>query len=214
MSRTREPQTSVGVYRDVHEADDRETPALLAAIRRGDGDALDRVARAHAPRLFRFAMRLTGRRDEAEDLVQETLLQALPALRRFEGRARLSTYLIRALSNRWKNRLRSKKRSRLVEWFRVGRTRTKRHEDQPAEIAAVDPSPDPLARLEKRDEAERVRRAVSRLEPTRRLTLLLREVEEMSYEEIAHVTRVPVGTVRSRLARARGDLRAILGDGS
>ena len=59
--------------------------------------------------------------------------------------------------------------------------------------------------------ATEVRQTVERLEPHRRLALLLREVEEMSYEEIAEMTEVPVGTVRSRIARARGDLRRMMG---
>ena len=130
----REPRESSGV-RTV----DDETSELLAAIRRGDADAFDRVAREFAPRLFRMALRLTGRREEAEDLVQETLLRTLPALRRFEGRARLSTYLFRALGNLWKNRLRSRKRSKIVEWFRA------RRDDDPGaetdEPVALDPAP-------------------------------------------------------------------------
>jgi RNA polymerase sigma-70 factor (ECF subfamily) len=163
----------------------------------------------HAPRLFRFAIRLTGRREDAEDLVQETLVRALPALEKFEGRARLSTYLLRALGNLWKNMLRSRKRSRLVEWQRG---RGGEDDDEGKEIIAVDGSPSPLEQLEAKDRAGEIRSAVSRLEPNRRLALLLREVEELSYEEIAEMTGVPVGTVRSRLARARGDLRKLLGE--
>jgi RNA polymerase sigma-70 factor (ECF subfamily) len=177
--------------------------ALLRRIREGDPDAFEAVAREHAPRLFRLAMRMTGRREEAEDLVQDTLVRALPALKRFEGRARLSTYLIRALGNLWKNRLRSKKRSRLVAWFR-GKPGD---EEESAEPDPADPAPSALELMERRDRAEQVRRAVARLEPARRWTLLLREVEEMSYEEIAEVTGVAVGTVRSRLARARSEVR-------
>jgi RNA polymerase sigma-70 factor (ECF subfamily) len=71
-----------------------------------------------------------------------------------------------------------------------------------------------MERLEAQSRAAEVRQAVSKLEPRRRLTLLLREVEEMSYEEIGEVTGVPIGTVRSRLARAREDLRRLLGAGS
>ena len=65
----------------------------------------------------RTALRLTGRVEDAEDLVQETLVRTLPALRRFEGRSRLSTYLVRALLNLWKNRLRSRSRSPIVAWL-------------------------------------------------------------------------------------------------
>jgi len=186
-----------------------QTPELLERIRRGDPAAFETVAREHAPRLFRLAVRLTGRREDAEDLVQETLVRALPKLRGFEGRARLSTYLIRALSNLWKNRLRSRKRSRIVEWFRNAGV------DDDERESVLDPpdrAPSPLDRLEAADRAAEVRQAVEQLDPVLRLTLLLREVEEMSYEEIAETTGVPVGTVRSRLARARDDLRRRLGD--
>jgi RNA polymerase sigma-70 factor (ECF subfamily) len=204
MSGTPEPQARSGVCT---EETGRETAERLAAIRRGDPDAFEAVAREHAPALYRMALRLTGRREDAEDLVQETLVRALPRLRRFEGRAKLSTYLFRALSNLWKNRLRSKQRSRLVEWFG---SRRGDEDGAPAALDPPDPTPLAVERLESEDRAAEVRQAVSRLEPTRRLTLLLREVEEMSYEEIAEVTGVPVGTVRSRLARAREDLRRLL----
>lgn len=186
----------------------REPAELLDAIRRGDADAFEQVARQNAPRLFRMALRLTGRREDAEDLVQETLVRALPSLRRFEGRSTLSTYLFRAMGNLWKNRLRSKQRSRLVEWFRAAPAGTAATEGEfdPRDAAPLAPE-----RLEAADRASAVREAVARLEPTRRWTLLLREVEEMPYEQIAEITGAPVGTVRSRLARARDDLRRLLG---
>jgi len=203
-----EPDSPSGVCND--ETADVETAELLDGIRRGDAGAFDQVARAYAPRLFRLAMRLTGRREDAEDLVQETLVRALPALRRFEGRARLSTYLVRALGNLWKNRLRSRQRSRMVGWFRLGRGSAADDEPPPE---PADPAPSAQDRLEARDRAAEMRRAVARLDPDRRLALLLREVEEMSYEEIATMTGVPVGTVRSRLARARADLRALVEGG-
>jgi len=202
-----EPPPPSGVQQDGG-VDEAESAELLAGIRRGDADAFERMAREHAPRLFRLALRLTGHREDAEDLVQETLVRALPALRRFEGRARLSTYLVRALGNLWKNRLRSRRRSRIVAWLR-GSERGDA-DDPVGELDPADPTPSVEAQLEAEDRAAEVRRAVARLEPNRRLTLLLREVEEMSYEEIAAVTEVPMGTVRSRLARAREDLRALL----
>ena len=89
-----EPEARSGVRTG---ASEKHTAELLEAIRRGDSGAFDAVAREHAPALFRTAYRLTGRREDAEDLVQEVLVRALPALRRFEGRAKLQTYLFRAL---------------------------------------------------------------------------------------------------------------------
>ncbi|NIL99671.1 MAG: sigma-70 family RNA polymerase sigma factor [Acidobacteria bacterium] len=196
--------------RSEEERTDDSTARLLERIRQGDADAFEQVAREQAPRLFRLALKLCGRREDAEDLVQETLVRALPALRRFEGRARLSTYLIRALTNIWKNRLRSRKRSRLVDWFRG-----KREDDDAQdslEATAIDPVPSAEQRIEAEQRGAVVRDAIERLEPNRRLALLLREVNEMSYEEIAETTGVAVGTVRSRLARARDDLRRLLED--
>ncbi len=209
MDGNREPNAPSGVCAAEAETPRREATELLERIRAGDSDAFEAVAREHAPKLFRLALRLCGRREDAEDLVQETLVRTLPKLRGFEGRAQLSTYLVRALTNLWKNQLRSRKRSRLVDWFRGGRAG---EDGNPGEPVAVDDSPTPLDELESGDRATLVRAAVTRLEPSRRLTLLLREVEELSYEEIASMTGVPVGTVRSRLARARDDLRELLGD--
>jgi len=201
---SREPSPPSGVR-----TGDGDAPELLEAIRRGDPEAFDRLAREYAPRLFRMAFRLTGRRDEAEDLVQDTLLRTIPALRKFEGRARLSTYLFRSLGNLWKNRLRSRKRSRIVQWFRASRDTGFNEAEEPV---AVDPAPTAEDRLQQMDRAGAVREAVGRLEPTRRLTLLLREVEGLSYEEIAGRTGVAIGTVRSRLARARRELRTLIGE--
>jgi len=209
MDGLREPQRGNGVRSSAKAEDERDPAELLAGVRRGDADAFEALAREHAPMLFRVAVRLCGRREDAEDLVQETLVRALPALRRFEGRARLATYLSRAMGNLWKNRLRSKKRSRLVDWFRGRR----REDDATDPLEAMpDPLPDAQEQLEQRDRHREVRDAVQRLDPVRRWTLLLREVQELSYEEIAEVTGAPVGTVRSRLARARNDMRQILGD--
>ena len=210
MDRSRELAASTGVRTIEDHRSERDPEELLRRLRRGDADAFEELAREHSPRLFRMALQLTGRREEAEDLVQETLVRALPALRRFEGRAKLSTYLVRTMSNLWKNRLRSRKRSPIVTWFR-GRQPEQEDAGDPADQVA-NPSPGALERLETEDRARRVRGAVARLDPDRRLALLLREVEELSYEEIAAMTRVPVGTVRSRLSRAREDLRRLLGD--
>ena len=98
----------------------------------------------------------------------------------------------------------------MVEWFRRGAA--DENEDGRTTPDPPDRGPLPTERLQARERASEVRAAVAKLDPPRRLTLLLREVEEMSYEEIAVATEVPVGTVRSRLARAREDLRRLLGD--
>jgi len=202
---SREPAAPEGVPRSRAEPKPLDPAALVEAVRRGSADAFEVLAREHSPRLYRLALHLSRRPDEAEDLVQETLVRALPALRRFEGRAQLSTYLIRALTNLWKNRLRSRSRSRIVDWFRPGL-----RGEEAGTFDPPDASASALDRIEAEEAAARVRTAMARLDPDRRLTLLLREVEDLSYEEIASVTGVPIGTVRSRISRAREDLRRLL----
>jgi len=209
MSRAWEPTDRGGV----HSGEKRARPDaadLIDRIRRGDGEAFEQLARDVGPRLYRLAMQLTRRREDAEDLVQETLVRALPALARFEGRARLSTYLIRALTNLWKNRLRSRSRSRIVQRTPV---RDEQGGEQDPLEQAKDPAPSPEASLARRQRTEAMYSAVEQLSPDRKLALLLREVEGLSYEEIAEMTGVPVGTVRSRLARARDDVRRRLAEG-
>lgn len=196
-SDSREPNADDGVHSEAE---------LLDRIRQGDSEAFDAVARMHAPRLYRLALRLTGRVEDAEDLVQETLVRALPKLRKFEGRAMVSTYLIRAMTNLWKNRLRSKSRSRIVDWFRGG---SDQEQADPGELQP-DPAPSAEALMIGVDRGSALRRALQKIAPPFRLALLLREVEEMSYEEIAEMTESPIGTVRSRIARAKRDLRGIL----
>jgi len=210
MTRAREPLERPGVHPLGADRPERDGD-LVERVRAGDADAFEELAREVAPRLYRLAVHLTGRQEEAEDLVQETLVRALPALRGFEGRSSLSTYLVRTLSNLWKNRLRSRSRSRIVGWLKIG---SGREEPGSADLDPADTAPSAHERLESEDRAARVRAAVAKLAPDRRLVLVLREVEERSYEEIAMVTQVPVGTVRSRLARARDDLRRLLGDRS
>jgi len=183
---------------------------LIERIRNGDADAFEQLARREAPKLMRLALKLCQRREDAEDLVQETLLKSMTTLRRFDGRAQLSTYLFRALSNQWKNRLRSRSRSRIVDWFR-GQPRGDDRAAPSIEPREVDPAPDAEQQLVAGERALEIRAAIETLEPHRRLTLLLREVEGLSYEEIAMATDVAVGTVRSRLARARADLKQRLG---
>jgi RNA polymerase sigma-70 factor (ECF subfamily) len=211
MTKTREPLERPGVHSPGVNGPGDDEADLVGRIRRGDPDAFEELAREVAPRLFRLAVHLTGRAEGAEDLVQETLVRALPALRRFEGRAKLSTYLVRALGNLCKNRLRSRSRSKIADWIRIGGSPG---DPETAEIDPVDPAPTAQEHLEGEDRAARVRKAVAELRPDRRWVLLLREVEERSYEEIAELTAVPIGTVRSRLARAREDLRTLLGDES
>ncbi len=167
----------------------------------------DEIVRLHGRRLYVLAYRLTGNRAEAEDLSQETLVRAYMAIGGFRGEASVYTYLYRALLNLWKNQVRSRRRWRLVP-LPVGRGGERRE----GEIQEPpDGSPGPHERLVGQEQAERLRRALLEIEPEFRSVLVLRVAEGLEYEEIAAALGIRVGTVRSRLARARGKIRELMG---
>jgi RNA polymerase sigma-70 factor (ECF subfamily) len=168
-----------------------EDAAWVLAARHGDADAFDELVRRHAPRLHAVARRLVGSAD-APDAVQECLMTAYQALPRFRGDARFATYLHAILVRQCRRTARRLARSQ--PWPDV-------------EIASGAPGPaDHAERLEAR---RQVARAVAQLPPRFREALVLRESAGLEYADIARALGVPVGTVRSRIARARLRLRAL-----
>jgi RNA polymerase sigma-70 factor (ECF subfamily) len=151
--------------------------------------------------LYSYAMVLTRNRGEAEDLVQETYVRAIRAMRRLRAGSNLKSWLLVILRNIWLNRLRKQ------------RTTPKTVEIDVDDITAnivVETSKSPHALYVGKLECEQVREAIQHLPVDFREVILLREYEELSYQEIASVLACPVGTVMSRLARARSKLRPLL----
>jgi RNA polymerase sigma-70 factor (ECF subfamily) len=145
----------------------------------------------HLDRLFRFAMWFEGKRDEAEDLVQETLLQALESFHRFEPGTNCSAWLISILRHVRSNRQRALSRASLVNDVddRIAGT-----------VPFVPPMPQGLT-------DEEVLAALKRIPQQHQEVILLCDVEELTYKEIATTLAVPIGTVMSRLHRGRELLR-------
>lgn len=178
---------------------------LIQLARGGDADAFDLLVRRHADRLLRMVRNLVSNREDAEDVTQETLAAAYFKLDSFAGRSSFFTWLYRIALNK----AISRRRLRRIETTHQGRTL----DDAPPpadENSQVD------GKLEQEEELIRLRAAIAQLEPDRRSALVLRDVDGRDYSEIAEILNIPVGTVRSRLHRARCDLRAILerGDGA
>jgi len=188
----------------------------LEAFRAGDSGAFDSLVERHQGRVFRLACRLLGDRDSALDAAQETFVKAWKALPRFKGDARFSTWLTRIAINQCRNELRKRgtvKHTRPLSLDdTVPGTDTPRSDSVTAEGAS--------AWEEMRGEELRAAfgAAMEELDPESREVLILTEVEALSYEGIAELLDVPVGTVRSRLHRARAEVRrrmaAVLGPSS
>lgn len=140
--------------------------------------------------VYALALRLTGNPADAWDLAQDALLRALRALPGFRGEADPKTWAYRITVNAWKNRVQSR------GWRFWSRTL-----GLEAVTRAVEPPPE--AELERGETAAAVARALERLAPEERAALSLRELEDRSYAEIAGILGIPVGTVKSRIHRAR-----------
>ncbi len=171
--------------------------ALLARLRAGDGPAFETLVMTYQHRVFGVALRMLGSRAEAEEIAQETFLRAHRAFGEFRGEARLGTWLYAIASRLCLNRLASAPR---------------RHEqsDEAAVLRYAAENADAGAVLEQRELAAALHDAIAALPEERRIVVVLRDLEGLDYEEIAEVLGLPLNTVRTRLHRARLDLKAKL----
>jgi RNA polymerase sigma-70 factor (ECF subfamily) len=174
-----------------HTDSDPDTP-LVRRARGGDLAAYGQLVERHRDAVHRIASGMVGPAD-ADDVAQEVFLRALHRLDRFRGDAPFRAWLLRIAHN-----------------AAVSEVRTRR--PQPVEPAADEPSAprSPADELEERERAERLRTKLGQLTPAHRAVLVLRDLEGLSYEEIADVTDAPLGSVKGRLHRARRELIEIL----
>jgi RNA polymerase sigma-70 factor (ECF subfamily) len=174
-------------------ADDRR---LIADCLRGQTAAFGELVRRHQDRLFSTVYRLVDNAEDAQDVVQEAFLSAYQSLDRFKGDAQFYTWLFRIAVNA---AISLKRRQRVTLPLERGR-----HEERASEFR------DPGHALEQAEQERRVQEALNRLSPEHRAVLVLKDMEDQKYETMAAILRVPIGTVRSRLHRARMELRELL----
>jgi len=173
---------------------------LVERHRSGDVRAFNEVYARFEEMVYNLAFRLSGNYEEAADLTQEIFLRVYRHLGSFGGRSSLKTWIFRIAVNHC--------RDRLSRW----RPLTQPLGDDPGEgeVAYADPSRGPEELAVAADEGRRVGEGLARLPPVFREAVVLRDIEGLSYEEIAEVLGVRIGTVRSRIARGRDQLRALL----
>ncbi|MBA3497007.1 MAG: sigma-70 family RNA polymerase sigma factor [Gemmatimonadales bacterium] len=172
---------------------------LVAAHLAGDARAFQEMVGRYRARLLNFVNRMIGDRERAEDLVQEAFMRAYRHLHRFDPTKKFSTWIYTIASNLAKNELRNRSRSPLVYYQAL---RPLGEDDQrPLEFEDSSSRPDDM--FHNRYLREMVDATVATLSPHHREVFVLRELEGRSYEEIAELTRCNLGTVKSRLNRAR-----------
>ena len=191
----------------VYEAADLE---FLGRLRAGDAEAFDNLVTRYSGDIYALLCRLTGDAEEAGDLTQETFLSALRSIKSFRGDAELKTWLFRIAINQSRNRFRW--------WKRRNRDRTISMEDpignseQLVADTISDNGATPEEALLRQEQQQRIATALDGMSAIFREVIVLCDIEGLSYEEIALTLEVNIGTVKSRIARGREELRKRLVD--
>ena len=170
--------------------------AIIERCLRGDQRAWETVVRHHWRRVFNIAYKFVGRHDEAEDLTQEIFLKTFKALRSFDRRANFQTWLISISRNLCIDYYRSVRKERQILDRGI----------DAVDLSPVSPDPGPLVTLERRVRRERLYQAMDALTQILREAVVLRDIQELSYQEIARGLGLPEGTVKSRINRGRLEL--------
>lgn len=175
---------------------------LIADCLNGDPSAFSQLVRRHQDRLYHTVFRLVDHAEDAQDVVQEAFISAYQSLDSFKGDAQFFTWLYRIAVN---TAISLKRRQRVALSIEAGR-------DGDGVAEPLDRSEDnrPGHALEQAERERRIQAALCRLSPEHRAVLVLKDMEGQKYETMAEVLRVPVGTIRSRLHRARSELRELL----
>lgn len=180
--------------------------ALVRRARRGDGEAMSQLVKRYQDRVYNAVYRMCGHEADALDLTQSTFLKAFAAIGRFESRSGFYTWLFRIAVNLTLSHRRSaRRRGRVLSLDAAG---DGEYRDPPADEAAAPAS----VAAERGELRERLEAALDGLDEDFRAAVVLKDIEEMEYAEIAEVLDVPIGTVKSRIHRGRTMLRKMLGE--
>ena len=180
--------------------------AVVTAFLGGEERAFQELVERYQTRLLNFIYRTIGDRERAEDLVQEVFIRVYRHLHRFDRSKKFSTWAYTIASNLAKNELRNRSRNPLVLFQAI--TKNWQDEDRPLQFEDETTRPDDLYR--KRHLRQLVEQATAQLPEHHREVFVLRELEGKSYEEIAEITSCNLGTVKSRLNRARTSFAEII----
>jgi RNA polymerase sigma-70 factor, ECF subfamily len=183
-----------------------EDGAVVSAFLTGEERAFQELVSRYQTRLLNFIYRTIGDRERAEDLVQEVFIRVYRHLHRFDRSKKFSTWIYTIASNLAKNELRNRSRNPLVLFQAI--KKNWQDDDRPLQFEDPASRPDDLYR--KRHLRELVEESVDRLPEHHRQVFVLRELEGKSYEEIAEITSCNLGTVKSRLNRARNAFATII----
>lgn len=198
--------TGTSVREQLRQVDDS---AVVSAFLGGEERAFQELVDRYQTRLLNFIYRTIGDRERSEDLVQEVFIRVYRHLHRFDRSKKFSTWIYTIASNLAKNELRNRSRNPLVLFQAI--RKNWQDDDRPLQFEDHTTRPDDMYR--KRHLRDLVEQSVERLPEHHRQVFVLRELEGKSYEEIAEITSCNLGTVKSRLNRARNAFASIISPG-
>src|SRR5579872_877783 len=170
--------------------------ALIERCLKGDQQAWDQIVKTYWRKVFNVAYKFVGKHDEAEDLAQDIFLKIFKSLNTFDRRANFQTWLISISRNLCIDHYRSVRKER----------ETIDRDVDANELSPRSHDPGPVAALEQQDRVQLLKQAMGALPETLRTAVLMRDIQELSYQEIADKLRLPEGTVKSRINRGRTEL--------
>ena len=182
---------------------------LIRRAQQGDNGAFEELLLLHQKKVYNLCLRMSANPDDALDLSQEAFLRVWRSLGQYQFEASFSTWLFRLTSNICIDFLRRKKRRQ-----ETSLTESYDDSDEGAELSVPDAQPGPEQQAMTNETKIELARAMEQLSPEHREILQLRVIEDLQYEQIADILGVRVGTVKSRLARARLSFRKILKAGN
>ncbi|RMD89510.1 MAG: sigma-70 family RNA polymerase sigma factor [Calditrichaeota bacterium] len=168
---------------------------LIERFQKGDLYAFDLIVKRYKDQLLNFVYRFVGNQEEAEDIVQETFLRVYRKRKAYKRIAKFSTWIYTIAGNLARTELRRRKRRKLFSVSDMG------YEDKDYEI--TDEGLSPESEVEGIIQEEIIQREINKLSPKFREVIILRDIQELSYEEISKILKVPIGTVKSRVNRGR-----------
>ena len=178
--------------------------AVIQAVLDGDVNAYEALVKEYEKNVYNLALRMTGNSEDAADMAQEAFIKAYNSLTAFRGDSKFSVWLYRIVSNVCLDFLRSRSRKQTVSLS------TENDDGEEVELDIADETHSPEQLLDRSLTRDAVRRGLAALPPDHREILLLREIQGLSYEEIADVLGLEAGTVKSRKFRARKKLCSFL----
>jgi RNA polymerase sigma-70 factor (ECF subfamily) len=167
-------------------------------VQQGDTDSFEVLVRRHQKAIFNLVYRLLGNYDEAAEVAQEVFLSAFKSIHQFRGESNFSTWLYRIGLNHASTRRKSLHSSQ------------QRHIPLDGTEVIADGTVDPAKNVEHKEIQQRVQQALNSLDPEDARIILLRDLQDVPYEDVAEMLDIPVGTVKSRLHRARQALKTSL----